>query len=176
MTVSCGDLSASADRSNIPMADDTAEGRQEANAARDWPTRVPPEQTPTLTTAVPLRWSDLDLLGHVNNARVLTLLEEAGFAFHDALSREYPGLLPDNGRVVARWEVDYVRPILRGADLEVTTTRLSCGRSSYRLGFVGEQDGIVAVKAVSVLVRVDSEGRAIPLSEAEVLLLNTAIT
>ena len=32
---------------------------------------------PTFTTTVPIRWSDMDVYGHVNNARVVTLLEEA---------------------------------------------------------------------------------------------------
>lgn len=165
MTVSHRALPPPLDAGAALTADEGTEGRQDADAP----------QAPTVRTAVALRWSDLDLLGHVNNARVLTLLEEAGFAFHDTLREGHPEVLPDGGRVVARWEVDYVRPVLRGADLEVTTTRLSLGRSSYRLGYIGEQDGIVAVKAVSVLVRVDAGGQAIPLSEAEVRLLNTPI-
>lgn len=165
MIVSHRDLFTPLDGGEAFSADGRTQGQQD---------EVPP-QAPTVRTTVALRWSDLDLLGHVNNARILTLLEEAGFAFHDALRRGHPELLPDAGRVVARWEVDYVRPVLRGADLEVTITRLSLGRSSYQLGYLGEQDGVVAVKAISVLVRVDAGGQAIPLSEAEVRLLNTAI-
>lgn len=32
---------------------------------------------PAFTTDVAVRWSDMDVFGHVNNARVVTLLEEA---------------------------------------------------------------------------------------------------
>ncbi|MGH3941608.1 MAG: acyl-CoA thioesterase [Pseudonocardiaceae bacterium] len=32
---------------------------------------------PSFMTSVPIRWSDMDVYGHVNNARVVTLLEEA---------------------------------------------------------------------------------------------------
>ncbi|MDI3330173.1 MAG: thioesterase family protein [Micrococcus sp.] len=158
-------LPAAIDVGRLRADDDIAGGQSATEGPRG----------PTVRTTVALRWSDLDLLGHVNNARILTLLEEAGFAFHDALRRDHPASLPDTGRVVARWEVDYIRPVLRGADVEVTTTRLSLGRSSYRLGYVCEQDGRVAVEAVSVLVRVDADGQALPLSDAEVRLLNTEI-
>jgi acyl-CoA thioester hydrolase len=59
----------------------------------------------------PLRWSDLDAYGHVNNARFLTLYEEARVAlmFGDALEA---GLVSfGRGIVISRHEVDYLRPV-----------------------------------------------------------------
>src|SRR5690606_6671130 len=35
----------------------------------------------TFTITVPIRWSDLDLNGHVNHARIATLLEESRLAW-----------------------------------------------------------------------------------------------
>ena len=37
----------------------------------------PPDAVPRFRALVPVRWSDMDAYGHVNNARVVTLLEEA---------------------------------------------------------------------------------------------------
>jgi acyl-CoA thioesterase FadM len=47
------------------------------------------------TTNVALRWSDMDVYGHVNNARVVTLLEEARTALlfgegADAVPKPWP--------------------------------------------------------------------------------------
>ncbi len=58
-----------------------------------------------------LRWSDADMFGHVNNARFLTLYEEARVAlmFTDA-RRAGVGSLAE-GTVIARHEVDYLRPV-----------------------------------------------------------------
>ncbi|HEX5542834.1 MAG TPA: thioesterase family protein [Micromonospora sp.] len=58
-----------------------------------------------------LRWSDLDAYGHVNNARFLTLYEEARVAL------VFAGAGADgvdsfaDGLVVARQEIDYLRPV-----------------------------------------------------------------
>ncbi|PZM95570.1 MAG: thioesterase [Actinobacteria bacterium] len=58
-----------------------------------------------------LRWSDLDAFHHVNNARVLTLYEEARIALL-FLHAERSGVSSfSQGVVIARHEVDYLRPI-----------------------------------------------------------------
>lgn len=57
-----------------------------------------------------LRWSDLDAYGHVNNARFLTLYEEARVALMFALGQKH-GLRFADGVVIRRHEVDYLRPV-----------------------------------------------------------------
>jgi acyl-CoA thioester hydrolase len=58
-----------------------------------------------------LRWSDLDAYGHVNNARFLTLYEEARVAmiFADGQAGGVGSFA--EGVVIARHEVDYLRPV-----------------------------------------------------------------
>jgi acyl-CoA thioester hydrolase len=58
-----------------------------------------------------LRWSDLDKFGHVNNARFLTLYEEARVAlmFIEARKAGVTGF--ERGVVISRHEIDYVRPV-----------------------------------------------------------------
>jgi acyl-CoA thioester hydrolase len=62
-----------------------------------------------------LRWSDLDAFGHINNARFLTLYEEARVAlfFTGAGARGLTSF--EEGIVIARHEVDYLRPVAFGA-------------------------------------------------------------
>ncbi len=58
-----------------------------------------------------LRWSDLDAYGHVNNARFLTLYEEARVAlmFVEAGKAGVDGF--ERGVVIARHEIDYLRTV-----------------------------------------------------------------
>jgi acyl-CoA thioester hydrolase len=59
----------------------------------------------------PLRWSDMDAYGHVNNVVFLRLLEDARvMAFHGHDSDDGGNLL-DTGVLVARHEIDYLAPL-----------------------------------------------------------------
>jgi acyl-CoA thioester hydrolase len=60
---------------------------------------------------VSLRWSDLDAYGHVNNARFLTLYEEARVAMFFVGARAHGLGSFEEGIVIARHEVDYLKPI-----------------------------------------------------------------
>jgi acyl-CoA thioester hydrolase len=59
----------------------------------------------------PLRWSDLDAFGHVNNARFLTLYEEARVALMFVEARKAGVTSFEQGVVISRHEVDYLRPV-----------------------------------------------------------------
>ena len=58
-----------------------------------------------------LRWSDLDAYGHVNNARFLTLYEEARVALFFVGARKAGLTSFEDGIVIARHEIDYLRPV-----------------------------------------------------------------
>jgi acyl-CoA thioester hydrolase len=59
----------------------------------------------------PLRWSDMDAYGHVNNARFLTLFEEARVALFFTGARQMGLTSFEDGIVISRHEVDYLRPV-----------------------------------------------------------------
>jgi acyl-CoA thioester hydrolase len=58
-----------------------------------------------------LRWSDLDAFGHVNNARFLTLFEEARVSLMFIGAREHGLTSFEAGVVISRHEIDYLRPV-----------------------------------------------------------------
>lgn len=64
----------------------------------------------------PLRWSDLDAYGHVNNARFLTLYEEARVALFFVGAGKMGLTSFEDGIVIYRHEIDYVRPVDYGSD------------------------------------------------------------
>ncbi|RBY94879.1 acyl-CoA thioesterase [Blastococcus sp. TBT05-19] len=103
---------------------------------------------------VQLRWSDPDMLGHVNHARALALLEDARLAMTDGR--------PGGGLILARLEADYLRQLYyRVAEpLTVTSwvTRLGTRSVTVRQELV--QDGEVAIRADIVLVVFDFEANA----------------
>ena len=63
------------------------------------------------TYQVALRWSDMDVFGHVNNARFLTLYEEARVALMFTGARDAGLSSLEAGVVIYRHEIDYLRPV-----------------------------------------------------------------
>jgi acyl-CoA thioester hydrolase len=98
---------------------------------------------------VQLRWSDPDMLGHVNHARALSLLEDARLAMTDGR--------PGGGLILARLEADYLRQLYyRGNEpLSVTSWVTRLGTKSFTLRQELVQDGEVALRADVVLVVFD---------------------
>ncbi len=124
--------------------------------------------------ACPLRWSDMDAFGHVNNVVFLRYLEEAriDFMFTQAAAAgagEFAG-----GSVVARHEIDYKRPLVHRPEpvtIETWVTKIG-GASltvSYEIKDTAE-DGTetVYVRASTVVVPYDlAAGRPRRISPVE---------
>ncbi|HKE64030.1 MAG TPA: thioesterase family protein [Micromonosporaceae bacterium] len=116
-----------------------------------------------------MRWSDLDLFGHVNNARVLTLLEEARVALMFVGARD-AGLtsFEQQGIVIHRHEVDYLRPIDYGPRVRIEMWVSDLRASRFTVSYELFADDVLASRAASVCVPFDlAAGRPRRLSEAE---------
>lgn len=107
-----------------------------------------------LQVAVERRFSDLDVLGHVNNVVYAVYLEEARVRLLERFGRD--GVLAP-AQVVARQEIDYLRPLgLSSRPITVAVSVESVGRTSYVLSYeIRDDDGSVAARARSVLVCFD---------------------
>lgn len=101
----------------------------------------------------PVRFGDTDAMGHVNNAKFLTYLEDARVGFFRRVSGD---LIALGGLILARTEIDFVKPILFGAGPVRTTAWVtSVGTKSFRMGYSMEQDGAVVGRAEAVMVAYD---------------------
>ncbi len=60
---------------------------------------------------VPLRWTDQDTFGHVNNARLVTVLEEARVALFFACAEQAGVVGFESGCVITSLEVRYIRQV-----------------------------------------------------------------
>ena len=96
-----------------------------------------------------LRWSDEDALGHVNNARVVTLMEEARIRWTQPRGKS--GRFPF-GTVVASLQLDYLRPLHYQPTLIVQLSVVRIGTKSFSLRHVGMQDGQPVFDGTSVMV------------------------
>ena len=109
------------------------------------------------TIRIPIRWRDLDDLGHVNQAVYHEYLEEGRGAL-------FAPLIEAQGSfqfVLARIELDYRREV-RHADgeIEVTTTVEKIGRTSVTVANeIRRMDGVLVAEGRAVLVAWDGSER-----------------
>ena len=82
---------------------------------------------------IEVRFSDLDPMGHVNNAVVVSFMEQARYQWW----RTFLGgrSFQEEGFLIARAEVDYRRPILLGDDVRVELHCSRVGNSSFDLTY-----------------------------------------
>lgn len=121
---------------------------------------------------IPLRYRDLDTLGHLNQSVYHVMLEEARVAFIlDVLDKQLGAF------VLGRVEIDYRHEVRLGDREVVIDTWLDrVGNSSIRLASrIQKPDGTVAAEAITVLVGWDPEKRgARPLNHEERAALTAA--
>jgi acyl-CoA thioester hydrolase len=102
-----------------------------------------------------VRFSDLDLLGHVNNTIYLSYFEIARVHYFGKLIgkdwnwKKY-------GVVLVKNEVEYLKPVLLNDKpyIEIKTTHL--GNKSFTLSYELTVDGVIYTKGSSTLVCFDS--------------------
>jgi acyl-CoA thioester hydrolase len=100
---------------------------------------------------VPLRWSDMDAYGHVNNVQFLRLLEDARVVAIREWFLGRPSML-DEGIVVSRHAIEYRAPLtFRPAPVEVAMWVSHVHGAGFDLGYVVRDPAAVgdAVYAVA---------------------------
>jgi len=112
------------------------------------------------STDVAMRWSDMDVYGHVNNARVVTLLEEARIEllFGEGARRGAGALV--NGVVVVELAVRYRQPLVYSArPVRVRLWVSELRAASFALDYAVEAGDGDAVTAKTRLAPYDTEAR-----------------
>jgi len=102
--------------------------------------------------------ADMDELGHANNIGYLRWLQDAAVAHSTAVGLDYARYVELGGVfVVRRHEIDYLRPALRGDELEVRThvSSVMAAKSERRYELVRLRDEAVLARAVTTWGFVD---------------------
>jgi len=102
-----------------------------------------------------LRWSDQDALGHVNNARIVTLMEEARIRWtrEDGKAGRF-----EFGTVVASIQIDYKRPLYYQPEMLIRMGISRVGNKSFTVRGIGYQDGQPVFDSTTVMVPLASDG------------------
>ena len=123
---------------------------------------------------VPLRWSDMDAYGHVNNVQFLRLLEDARvIGFQEWFGQD----LLTEGVLVARHEIEYLAPLdFRHAPISVDMWASKISGSSFILAYEvrdpADVGTILYARAETTLVTYDfvsASPRRLRLDERDVL-------
>ncbi|MFB7630423.1 acyl-CoA thioesterase [Streptomyces sp. NPDC056149] len=104
----------------------------------------------------PLRWSDMDANGHVNNAVFVRYLEEARIDYMRRLAPGGDSAAFKGGSVVARHEVDYLRQLVYRPEpvtVELWVKKISA--ASLTVGYEVKDADTVYLRAATVVVPFD---------------------
>ncbi len=78
---------------------------------------------------MPIRWGDMDAMGHVNNVNYFRYLEQARIEWYSSIGREHAG----SETVIVRNFCNYHAPIIYPGILEIRTYAGAPGRSSFEI-------------------------------------------
>ncbi|MBK0383446.1 acyl-CoA thioesterase [Pedobacter sp. SD-b] len=104
--------------------------------------------------AIPIRFSDMDMFGHANNAVYLTYFEQARSCYwSDIIKWDWKKI----GIIVAKAEINYVKPIVLEEQIfaYVKTSRL--GNSSWEIEYAlvcANDDGTESIRTQGKTVQV----------------------
>lgn len=111
-----------------------------------------------VTFDIPIRFDDVDMQGHVNNAASVVILQEARAAFNVTA-----GLTQHRGdlrTMVAALSIEYAGEMYYPGQVTIGTGVLAVGRTSFTLGQVARQNGKSTLYAQAVMVLADANGPA----------------
>lgn len=109
-----------------------------------------------LPIEIQLRWSDQDLLAHVNNATIMTLVEEARIRAITELRQqsEWNGSLD---MVLRTATTQFLRPVMYEDSVTINVWISRIGNTSFVLQHELLQDGEICVTVEAVVVLFDAE-------------------
>jgi acyl-CoA thioester hydrolase len=122
-------------------------------------TPTPPDGGYRYHTAIAIRYGDMDTLGHVNNAKYLTYLEQARVGYFRDLPL-WSGGIASHGLILAKVVIDYRAPLtLDDITAEVWTRVSRLGGKSFDLEqrVLCQRAGatVLAAESTSVVVAYD---------------------
>lgn len=98
-----------------------------------------------------VRFSDCDMMQHVNNAVYLNYFEEARIHyFHQMVGIHWDWY--NNGMILRKNELEYLKPILLNELVEITVSRKHIGEKSFTLCYEVTVNGTLCCTGTSVLV------------------------
>lgn len=119
---------------------------------------------------IQVRWADLDAMGHVNNAKYLTYLEQARIHYINDLGL-WDGQAAQRGLIVARVEVDYKFPLTLAGEVVVYTRVSRLGSKSLEteqqvVRYLEDEARVAAAAKVTLVAYDYMRGQSAPVPDA----------
>ena len=119
-----------------------------------------------LTERVPMRWGDMDALGHVNNTVYFRYMEQARIRWFETLGGLYGGD-PPRGAVVVNASCTFRRPLVYPGTVDVRMYLRHPGRTSVDSYYELVVDDALYAEGSAKMVWIDlRSGKPVPLPEA----------
>jgi len=132
-----------------------------------------PEGVPLLDMTMPLRWGDMDALGHVNNIMYFRFFETIRLAWVEQLGFGTLGE-GEEGLVIVDNHAEYLIPVVYPAELHVRLGGHSPGRSSFISTYTITVDEVLTTRGSARIVWVNNrEMKSMPLPEKILQLLGS---
>ncbi|MCE3296492.1 MAG: hypothetical protein K0R65_2206 [Crocinitomicaceae bacterium] len=104
----------------------------------------------TSSIDIQIRFSDIDLMGHVNNAIYLNYFESARMQCLVSMLGKWDWYA--NGIILKTNEIEYIAPVFLEDKAKVTVSVEHLGQKSFTLGYALHVNGELKTKGRSVLV------------------------
>ena len=132
------------------------------------------------TEIIPIRWGDMDAMGHVNNTLYFRYMEQARVAWyeHQGFNENGAGLPSSSGPVIISTGCTFLRPLTYPGDVEVRLYIDEPGRSSLMTYYElrpGYDRDVVYAEGQAKAVWIDLQTKkSIPLPDKLRALLDSA--
>lgn len=121
-----------------------------------------------VVASVPVRWGDMDALGHVNNTVYFQYCESGRIAYFEALDLLKYRIKESEGPGIVAANLNFRRQVRYPGTISVTTHAAKVGARSFTLSHVlaDASDGAVVADGESVVVWIDyKQAKALPLPD-----------
>lgn len=118
--------------------------------------------------SIPVRWSDMDVYRHVNNAKYMTYLEAARIPIYQRLACGQDWQTTPQGPVLGSITCNFRKPVQYPATLDIGTRVARIGHTSFHFehGIFFHDTPDLAADARSVVIWLDrASGRPAPLPD-----------
>lgn len=127
------------------------------------------ETPPGVTIEIPVRWGDMDAMGHVNNTVYFQYCESARIAYFEAIDLPRHKRSPTEGPGLVAANLNFRRQVRYPGRVRVTVHTTGIRERSWTLDYVvrDSTDDAVVADGGSVVVWVDyAAAKAVPLPES----------
>jgi acyl-CoA thioester hydrolase len=124
------------------------------------------ERKLVLLEHIPIRWGDMDALGHVNNTIYFRYMEQARVSWFQQIFGELSGSQKE-GLVIADASCNFLKPLTYPGTVEVRMLFGAASRSSVESYYEMWMNGVLYAEGAAKIVWIDVErGKTVPLPEA----------